>query len=119
MLYAIPFGDNTNDVVAPLDNFTNKVPLNCGVVVPSGFGRDITSSDKLVGMSVDYCRALAAALFQGGSESVNLTAFSLDDGFVALGAGVIDVLAGGKGTRINVVEPWRQCFAIRERVLSI
>ena len=106
MLYAIPFGylgneENAKIDVAPLtlNDVTNNERLNCGVVVPGGFDGDIASSDKvvgIVGMSVDYCRALAAALFGGSLDSVNLTAFSQDDGFVKLNAGIIDVLAGGK-----------------------
>ena len=70
--------------------------LNCGVVVRDGFSGDINHEDELVGMSVDYCRALNAALFWGDSDSVNVTPYSMDDGFLALNNSLIDVLAGAK-----------------------
>mmetsp|Transcript_35231 Transcript_35231/g.61868 ORF Transcript_35231/g.61868 Transcript_35231/m.61868 type:complete len:476 (-) Transcript_35231:287-1714(-) len=99
MLYATPFGDlknengyffssNTRDAL--LDNIRNaQGSLNCGVVVPDDFH---------VGMSVEYCRTLAAALFNGNSERVNFLTFSGNDNssFVALNNGTIDVLAGGR-----------------------
>lgn len=53
------------DGVALDDAIKDKQILHCGVLVPDGFVGDITSSDQLVGMSVDYCRGLAAALFRG------------------------------------------------------
>ena len=68
------------------------------MVVPNGSGGEIVTSDKLFGMSVEYCRTLAAALFYGDSSLVNLITFSENDSssFVALNNGTIDVLAGGR-----------------------
>ena len=42
-------------------------------------GNNFSESDKLVGMSVDYCRALAAAIFQGDDGAVKFTKFSEND----------------------------------------
>jgi len=108
MLYATPFGELENEdddledidvtVGTLLDDIRKKGSLNCGVVVPDGSDGEIATSDKLFGMSVEYCRTLAAALFDGDSKLVNLTTFSENDNssFVALNNGTIDVLAGGR-----------------------
>jgi len=108
MLYATPFGELENedgDLITSttgdtiLDNIRmEQGSLNCGVVFPDDFDGEITTSDKLVGMSVEYCRTLAAALFNGNSETVIFFTFSGSDSssFVALNNGTIDVLAGGR-----------------------
>jgi len=107
MLYAIPFGElqpendhnyegiSSNSTV--LHNMRNNGTLNCGVIDPGG--HDSAEVDEtLVGMSVDYCRTLAAALFNGNFESINLLRFSAndDDSFLALNNGTIDVISGVK-----------------------
>ena len=102
MLYATPLGEykiKHSADVAPLNAIKNKGPLKCGVVIPDGFDGNITSSDALLGMSVDYCQAVAAGLFDGKADYVSLTTFSLDNGFVALDEGVIDLLSGGKAEK--------------------
>eukprot|EP00580_Thalassiosira_gravida_P000742 CAMPEP_0201599198 /NCGR_PEP_ID=MMETSP0492-20130828/752_1 /ASSEMBLY_ACC=CAM_ASM_000837 /TAXON_ID=420259 /ORGANISM="Thalassiosira gravida, Strain GMp14c1" /LENGTH=875 /DNA_ID=CAMNT_0048061747 /DNA_START=60 /DNA_END=2687 /DNA_ORIENTATION=- len=107
MLYATPFGrlkngnDNLSGFAAGdtlLDRIRKKGSLNCGVVVSEDFDGNIMKSDNLVGMSVDYCRALAAGLFNGYSEVVNWSTFSENDtsAFASLDNGTIDVLAGGR-----------------------
>ncbi len=89
MLYAIPFGNMKNgdgdlfhiDRIASgeLDDFGMKGSLNCGVVVPDDFHGEIEESTKLAGMSVEYCRTLAAALFHGDSDLTTVTRFSESD----------------------------------------
>ena len=105
MLYAIPFGnlgkDTTMGSVAgnsTLAKITNNGSLNCGVVVPDNFLGNLTESDKLVGMSVYYCRALAAAIFFGNSKDVNFLTFpeTNNSSFIALANEEIDVLVGGR-----------------------
>ena len=87
MLYAIPFGD-AEDVDESLESgrlydIRNHGLLKCGVVLPDyNFTGNITSSDQLVGlvgMSVDYCHTLAAALFNGNWEAVELFSFPVDE----------------------------------------
>jgi len=105
MLYAIPFGElqpeidhdheriSINSTI--LHKMRNNGTLNCGVIDPGG--HDSAEVDKtLVGMSVDYCHTLAAALFNGNFGSINLWRFSAndDDSFLALNNGIIDVLSG-------------------------
>ena len=68
------------------------------MIVPDYFDEQIRESDKIVGMSVEYCRILTAVLFNGDSKVVNLPTFSENDNssFGALNNGTIDVLAGGR-----------------------
>ena len=105
MLYAIPFGDLNEDdeggsllsiVDTSLEIIKQAGSLNCGVIVPVDY--DITESHEIVGMSVDYCRTVAAAIFHGQYNAVNLFSFSDTDGssFAALDNGKIDVLTGAR-----------------------
>jgi len=110
MLYAIPFGDIENDdedSVAVSNNGTclchiirDAAKLNCGVVVPEDFAGDVTKSNNIVGMSVDYCRTLAAAIYNGDSDAVEFTTYleGSNSSYIALNNGTIDVIAG---TRIE------------------
>ena len=108
MIYATPFGhldkDDAHhgapDVAAGtlFHDIREKEFLNCGVAVPDDFEGSLGESRELVGMSVEYCRALAAVLFNGDFNLVNLIPFSEggDGSLAALGNGTIDVLAGGR-----------------------
>mmetsp|Transcript_19228 Transcript_19228/g.40276 ORF Transcript_19228/g.40276 Transcript_19228/m.40276 type:complete len:263 (-) Transcript_19228:48-836(-) len=105
MLYSIPFGnvENAADVGRAADSLTlekirNEGFFTCGVTVPDDFEGDITRSDNLVGMSVDYCRTLSAAMFIGDSERVHFLTFTNTDNssVVALANGTLDVLVGGR-----------------------
>lgn len=109
MVYAIPFGELEGKYGDPegadippgtlLGDIRGRELLNCGVVVPNDFDAAITRSNRgLVGMSADYCRALAAALFNGDTDLVNFTAFSETDNssFAALNEGSVHVLAGAR-----------------------
>eukprot|EP00581_Thalassiosira_minuscula_P000852 CAMPEP_0183743076 /NCGR_PEP_ID=MMETSP0737-20130205/65031_1 /TAXON_ID=385413 /ORGANISM="Thalassiosira miniscula, Strain CCMP1093" /LENGTH=1112 /DNA_ID=CAMNT_0025978681 /DNA_START=259 /DNA_END=3597 /DNA_ORIENTATION=- len=106
MLYTIPFGDLENldgDPVewGPTPNSTfskimEKGSLNCGVIVPNGYIGPVSELRMLSGMSVDFCHALSAALFNGNHEAVTFSMFleADDDSFVSLSNGTIDILAG-------------------------
>ena len=59
--------------------------LSCGVVVPRDFVRDATENDNLVGMSVNYCHAFAAALFIGNSEAMIFSTFDEPNGTIFCG----------------------------------
>lgn len=65
--------------------------LNCGVndAVP-GFGF-LTPEGELEGFDIDFCRAIAAAIF-GDPEAHNLVPVTAEDRFSALRAGEYDVL---------------------------
>ncbi|KAL7553938.1 hypothetical protein ACHAWF_018683 [Thalassiosira exigua] len=95
MLYATPWGNLESQAVLDisgslLGDIVIGGELNCGVL--------LASNDKLVGMNIEFCNTLAAALFQGNYEAVRVHTFSdLDDSsFVALSSGKVDVLAGGR-----------------------
>ena len=102
MLYTIPFGlvglGSTGEIAdaTTLSKIANEGSLNCGVVVPTGFIGDIEASNELVGMSVEYCHTLAAALFNGEYTAVNFFAFAETDNqrVHALLNETIDVLSG-------------------------
>ena len=107
MLYAIPFGDIENDdedSAAVSNNGTclchirDAAKLNCGVVVPKDFVGDVTNSNNIVGMSVDYCRTLAAAIYNGDSDAVEFTTYleGSNSSYIALNNGTIDVIAGAQ-----------------------
>jgi hypothetical protein len=102
MLYASPFGDLDRkfDLASiPSPDHVHQIKeqgyLNCGVVTPAGYSAN--NIDKLVGMSADYCRSLAAAIFQGDYEAVTLTSFENDRrSIAALTTSEIDVLSGAR-----------------------
>ena len=107
MLYAIPFGDIESDdeeSTAVSNNGTclchirDAAKLNCGVVVPEDFAGDVTNSNNIVGMSVDYCRTLAAAIYNGDSDAVEFTTYleGSNSSYIALNNGTIDVIAGAR-----------------------
>ena len=109
MLYAIPFGNiesADNVIVEPaagnmLTKIRNEGYLTCGVVVPDDFEGDIAGSDKLVGMSADYCRALSAAIFIGDPNKVNFLKFpeANNSSAIALANRTLGVLVGGRDLR--------------------
>lgn len=106
MLYASPFGDlnrNTDSASVPGPDSVHQIKkrgyLKCGVLTPAGYpGIDISSIDNLVDMSADYCRAVAAAIFQGDDGAVEVITFSEDynSSIAALTAFEIDVLSGAR-----------------------
>jgi len=108
MLYAIPFGeldnedyDGIGDIMNISASLLNRIgketgSLNCGVIVPHNFTGNSEKSDMLIGMSIAYCQSVAAALFNGDFNNVNLLNFTNNDAFVALNNGTIDVLAGAE-----------------------
>ena len=108
MIYSVPFGDlelgekdldSAEAIVGDslLGSIRKISSLNCGVVVPDNFTGNITSSDNLVGMNVEYCRTMAAALFNGNADAANIIKYKgreKDTYFAALSNGTVDVLAG-------------------------
>ena len=108
MIYAVPFGDleleerdigDAEDAIEDsiLGSIRNISSLNCGVVVPDNFTGNISTSDNLVGMNVEYCQTLAAALFNSNAGAAKIMAYKdseKDTYFAALSNGTVDVLAG-------------------------
>ena len=109
MICAVPFGElqhDNNATGSALLDYRKDGSLNCGAVVPQNFTGNITkSSNNLVGMGADYCRALSAALFNGDPEAVNIITYpeNKNISFAALSNGTIDVLAGA------LIEQKRDC----------
>ncbi|MBN9332326.1 transporter substrate-binding domain-containing protein, partial [Devosia sp.] len=77
---------------AILDDVKAKGYVQCGVTggVP-GFSAP-NSSNVWTGIEVDFCRAMAAAIFNN-PESVRFTSLTSQERFTALSAGEVDVLS--------------------------
>jgi general L-amino acid transport system substrate-binding protein len=75
-----------------LNSIKSRGQVVCGVnqELP-GFGYLDPNSGSLKGFDIDFCRALAAAIF-GDATAVQLPTYSLSDGLAALQKGEIDVL---------------------------
>ena len=111
LLYPHPFGqisNGRND--APLGETMSSIldrgELYCGILMDHpGFATK--ERDDYAGMDVDFCRALAAALFGGQSDAVVFVEVEEDaDGYVLLASNEIDVLAGATWTlEADVREP--------------
>lgn len=75
-----------------LDDVKARGHLNCGVSTGlSGFGLP-SSSGEWVGFDVDFCRAVAAAVFNDPSK-VKFTPLTTKERFTALQSGEIDLLS--------------------------
>lgn len=77
---------------ATLDDVKSKGHVQCGV--SQGLPGFSNTDDKgnWTGIDVDYCRAIAAAVF-GDAEKVKFTPLSAKERFTALSSGEIDVLS--------------------------
>ena len=91
-----PTGQESRPLGKNLQKVVDRGLLLCGVQWDRpGFATNSSStSDSAIGMDVDYCRALSAALFSGNGYMVELVHASHKDGFQKLTSGEIDVLAG-------------------------
>ena len=104
MMYALPFGKidreyNLGDLQeGTLKSIRNDGHLKCGVLAPPGFKSNLAENKGLMGMGIDYCHALASALFFGDSDSVDIFTFPNfgNSSYIALANGKVDVIAGGK-----------------------
>lgn len=102
MLHSTPFGnlDRVNDdvVEGSLTNIKKIGSLMCGVILPVNFDGEVTESTAEVGMGVDFCRTLAAALFGGGYNDVSFLTFreTDDNSYTALVNYTVDVLVGAR-----------------------
>jgi general L-amino acid transport system substrate-binding protein len=83
---------STNTQAATLDNVKKSGALRCGV--GQGLPGFSSPDDKgnWQGIDVDYCRALAAAIF-GDASKVKFRSLSAKERFTALQSGEIDILS--------------------------
>ena len=85
---------------ATLDDVKAKGFLQCGVNTSlAGFSAP-NDKGEWTGLDVDFCRAVAAAIF-GDGDKVKFTALSAKDRFTALQSGEIDVLSRNTTWTIN------------------
>jgi general L-amino acid transport system substrate-binding protein len=77
---------------ATLDDVKARGHLQCGVNTGTpGFGALDTATNEWAGFDVDYCRALAAAIFND-PKAVQFTPLTAAERFTALQSGEVDVL---------------------------
>jgi general L-amino acid transport system substrate-binding protein len=85
---------------ATLDDVKTKGHVQCGVNVGlAGFSQP-DDKGEWTGLDVDFCRAIAAAVFGDGTK-VKFTPLSAKERFTALQSGEIDVLARNTTWTIN------------------
>lgn len=77
-----------------LENVLTRGRLHCGVNINApGLGYLDTTTNQITGFDIDFCRAIAAAIFgDGGADAVELTAVTNRSRFPVLQAGDVDVL---------------------------
>jgi general L-amino acid transport system substrate-binding protein len=86
-------GLNAGDAAAgTLDDTKARGHVKCGVSTGSPGFSGVDDSGKNVGFDVDYCRALAAAIFND-PMAVKYTQLSSSVRFTALASGEVDILA--------------------------
>ena len=79
-------------VSATLDAIKTKGHVQCGVTEGTpGFSAP-DANNNWAGLEVDYCRALAAAIFNN-ADAVRYTSLTSQERFTALSAGEVDVLS--------------------------
>ena len=97
LLYSIPLGNPEGSVGTPgttLVAISERAKLRCGLR-PNRPGFAVLEVDKLNGMEVDYCRALAASIFYGRTDQVEfITVSDQREGLALLASGELDVFAG-------------------------
>ena len=101
-MYAIPFGDTDRaQEIAPdftdsttIQEIKDNDKLRCGVSRSSIFsGENDEYEDVWVGLDADFCRGLAAALFDGQTGKVSFVTLSPSERFEALQSRRVHVLA--------------------------
>ena len=107
VLYVTPFGqlydENAENeppqVIDSLMHNFHTSPLKCGIVIQDGCENgNITVSDNICGMSVDLCRTLAASIFYGNVDDLNITVYP-NENSALVGLSVeesVDVVMGMK-----------------------
>lgn len=81
-----------NSAAATLDDVKARGFVRCGVSQGLAGFSNIDAAGKWTGMDADFCRALAAAIFND-PEKVKFTPLSAKERFTALQSGEVDILA--------------------------
>ncbi|CAB9510546.1 extracellular solute-binding protein [Seminavis robusta] len=103
-----PFGCNTSDKPSlglAFDNVVQRGKFRCGVDTSKPGFATPSENQSYSGMDVDYCKALAAGLFQGDEAAVEFVEVEDEtDGYALLASNEIDILAGVTWTLQNDVK---------------
>jgi hypothetical protein len=103
MLYVIPNGNLRNDndrtfysLSETFASIKRRGSLNCGLLVQDGYDEDdVTASERLFGMGVNYCETLVSSMLHGNIDAANFIAFQdAEVSLEALNNKTIDVLLG-------------------------
>ena len=112
LLYPIPLGEIDKEItsqVGPVPGGTLEIigqreKFNCGILEGRpGLAEWNETANDWMGIDVDFCRGIAAALFAGDYETeLELVPFqSVEDGFLALFEKEVDALAGAVYNMVN------------------
>ena len=98
LIYSFPYGNllrqgNTLTPGGTIERILARGMLRCGVTRLTGFADFDPARQVWSGFDVDYCRAIAAALFGGATTGVVIVELSSVERFAALQNGDVDVLA--------------------------
>lgn len=97
LVYGMPFGAPSSMGPSPslgstMREITDRGFLRCGITRRAGFAEFDSASQEWIGLDVDFCKALSAALFDGVTHSINYIVLPATDRFLALAEGRVDVL---------------------------
>eukprot|EP00541_Cyclophora_tenuis_P006213 CAMPEP_0116568584 /NCGR_PEP_ID=MMETSP0397-20121206/15741_1 /TAXON_ID=216820 /ORGANISM="Cyclophora tenuis, Strain ECT3854" /LENGTH=464 /DNA_ID=CAMNT_0004095897 /DNA_START=42 /DNA_END=1434 /DNA_ORIENTATION=+ len=97
LIMSLPFGNTRTVGESPPEDSTltlirRRGKLRCGVRPQFGFAHFNSTTGQWDGIEVDYCRAIAAAIFNGDYTKVDLIEVWSSDRFHALKNSEVDVL---------------------------
>jgi hypothetical protein len=105
LIYSFPFGiiDISGELKAGgvIESILARGRLRCGVTKKVGFAGVGEDGETWTGLDVDYCRAVAAALFSGGGDIDYVEIQNGVERFPMLAKGQIDLLAGERVSLLN------------------
>lgn len=113
LLYSFPFGykndefDRTLEPGPKIEELEERGTLRCGVHQRVGFAELVeesingTNSTSWLGMDVEFCKAIAAALFRTEVDTLEIVSLDEGTGFMALDDETVDVVAGQLVTLSN------------------
>ena len=107
LLYTYPLGDidpyaRSGDNSATMEEIQSRGFLLCGIFENPGFAKLDEETNEYEGIDVEFCRALAAALFIGDTSKVQFVVLaSSAEAFQALADDRVDVLAGQRVSLAN------------------
>jgi hypothetical protein len=98
LIYSMPFGltDTTGPELIEGGTMATILDcgfLRCGISARAMFAETQASTKTWTGFDVDFCHAIAAALFDGGSDKIQFEELSGTERFLSLENGDVDVLS--------------------------